>query len=141
MKNYLDRNCRNYDLFEGEDPFFHAFFNTLSKDEKFMRSDIKELKDSYVIEIEVPGISKDDIKIALENKYLTISVATEKEKESEHVHYISQERHSGSYSRSYYVGDIKQESIKASFKDGLLIISIPKEEYKKEEERKYISIE
>ena len=138
MKNYLNR-CNNYDLFEAGDPFFSLLFDSNKHSDKIMRSDVKELKDSYLIEIEVPGIDKKDIKISLENEYLTISATKEKE-ETEHVHYISQERFTGTYSRSYYVGAISRESIKAAFKDGVLTITIPKAELNKEE-KKYISID
>ena len=141
MKNYLNRCNNNYDLFASEDPFFSLLFDSKPTSDKIMRSDVKELKDSYLIEVEVPGIDKKDIKISLENEYLTITATKEKEEETEKVHYLSKERYTGTYSRSFYVGQISQEAIKASFKDGVLAVSIPKSEYNKEEEKKYIAID
>ena len=140
MKNYLNR-CNNYDLFETEDPIYSLLFDSPRHQDKIMRSDIKELKDSYLIEIEVPGIDKKDIKISLENDYLTITATKQKETENEKVRFISQERYFGTYSRSFYVGNVSKEAIKANFKDGVLSITIPKSEYNKEEEKKYISID
>ena len=57
---------------------------------------------------------------------------------------IRHERHFGSLSRSWYVGDdVKQEDIKASYKNGILSLTVPKAEPKPElpEEKKYIAIE
>lgn len=111
-----------------------------------MKTDIKEHKDGYELEIDLPGFHKDEIQAELKDGYLTISAAKqlnqdEKEKESEK--YIRRERYSGSCQRSFYVGDeITQEDIKAEFKHGILKLFVPKKEAKPEvEQRKFVSIE
>ena len=110
-----------------------------------MRTDVKETKTGYELEIELPGEKKEDVKAELKDGYLTVSAVSNKstdEKNSEGK-YIRRERYSGSCSRSFYVGEgVKQEDIKAKFEDGTLKLEIPKEEAKPAvEQKKYISIE
>lgn len=111
-----------------------------------MKTDIKEHKDGYELEIDLPGFHKDEIQAELKDGYLTISAAkqlNQDEKEKESGKYIRRERYSGSCQRSFYVGDeITQEDIKAEFKHGILKLFVPKKEAKSEvEQRKFVSIE
>ena len=111
-----------------------------------MKTDIKEHKDGYELEIDLPGFHKDEIQAELKDGYLTISAAkqlNQDEKEKESGKYIRRERYSGSCQRSFYVGDeITQEDIKAEFKHGILKLFVPKKEAKPEvEQRKLVSIE
>ena len=111
-----------------------------------MKTDIKEHKDGYELEIGLPGFHKDEIQAELKDGYLTISAAkqlNQDEKEKESGKYIRRERYSGSCQRSFYVGDeITQEDIKAEFKHGILKLFVPKKEAKPEvEQRKFVSIE
>ena len=111
-----------------------------------MKTDIKEHKDGYELEVDLPGFHKDEIQAELKDGYLTISAAkqlNQDEKEKESGKYIRRERYSGSCQRSFYVGDeITQEDIKAEFKHGILKLFVPKKEAKPEvEQRKFVSIE
>ena len=111
-----------------------------------MKTDNKEHKDGYELEIDLPGFHKDEIQAELKDGYLTISAAkqlNQDEKEKESGKYIRRERYSGSCQRSFYVGDeITQEDIKAEFKHGILKLFVPKKEAKPEvEQRKFVSIE
>ena len=111
-----------------------------------MKTYIKEHKDGYELEIDLPGFHKDEIQAELKDGYLTISAAkqlNQDEKEKESGKYIRRERYSGSCQRSFYVGDeITQEDIKAEFKHGILKLFVPKKEAKPEvEQRKFVSIE
>ena len=111
-----------------------------------MKTDIKEHKDGYELEIDLPGFHKDEIQAELKDGYLTISAAkqlNQDEKEKESGKYIRRERYSGSCQRGFYVGDeITQEDIKAEFKHGILKLFVPKKEAKPEvEQRKFVSIE
>lgn len=124
------------DLFK--DPFFS---NTESK---IMRTDIKEKGDKFEIAIDLPGYEKENIKIEVEDGYLTITANTDQSKEEkEDGKFVRKERYIGSCSRSFYVGDeVKGEDIKASFRNGTLRIDVPKKEDKPElPEKTYIQIE
>ena len=120
------------------------YMDTMRKN--IMKTDIKEHKDGYELEIDLPGFHKDEIQAELKDGYLTISAAkqlNQDEKEKESGKYIRRERYSGSCQRSFYVGDeITQEDIKAEFKHGILKLFVPKKEAKPEvEQRKFVSIE
>lgn len=130
----------DFDLLEDmfRDPFF------TSNESKVMKTDIKEHKDKYVIDIDLPGYKKEDIKLSVDDGYLTVHASMDSEnEEKEKGKYVRRERYMGSCSRSFYVGDaVKSEDIKASFKNGTLKIEVPKKEDKKElPEAKYIEIE
>ena len=111
---------------------------------RIMRTDVKEKKDSYEVDVDPPGFKKDQIRVELENGYLTISAEKGLDKdEDKEGRYIRRERFSGSCRRTFYVGEnVEQSDIKASFKHGILRLTIPKKEEKPEvEENNYISIE
>ena len=97
-----------------------------------MKTDIIEKDGEYQIEVDVPGIDKQDIDISLEDGYLTISAQKEtNQKDEKEGYYIRQERYYGSQSRKIYVGDdVTEEDIKAKFNNGVIIITIPKKEQK-----------
>ena len=118
--------------------FFDDFMDDFSKKNVGMKMDIYEKDNKYVVEVDVPGYKKDDIKISCENGYLSIT-AEKKSEEKEDKKYIHRERSFvGRETRQVYVGDINEDSIKAEFKDGILVISLDKEE--KKPEKKYIEI-
>ena len=111
-----------------------------------MKTDVRETKDSYEVDVDLPGFKKEEIKMELENGYLTISAAKgldKDETDKETGKYIRRERYAGACQRSYYVGeDITEEDIKAEFKHGILKLFVPKKEAKPAvEEKKYISIQ
>ena len=110
---------------------------------KIMKTDIKEHKDNYSILVDLPGYNKDDIKISIDDGYLTISATMSKdEEEKDHGKFVRRERYFGECSRSFYVGDnIEVEDIKASFKNGTLNLEVPKKEQKKLVDKKYVQIE
>lgn len=127
------------------DPFFDDLFNERGyKVNEFMRTDILDLGDSYELKIEVPELTRDDIKISLDDGYLTINASfKENEDDKKNKRYIRKERHYGSFSRSFYVGEaIKEEDVKAKLLDGVLTLNVPKEEtVKKVEVKKYVNID
>ena len=92
------------------------------------RVNIKELKDRYEITMELPGVNKNDLIIALEDGLLTISAETKKEDEDgQEGKIIRQERRSGKFMRSFTLGDSVLESdISASVTDGILKVNAPK---------------
>ena len=114
-------------------------FNT----NRLMKTDVHEKDGKYIMDIDLPGYKKDDVKISLYNGNLTISAEKNESNEEKDAkgNLIRQERYSGSCSRSFYVGDsIRDNEIQASFKDGILTITVPTEAHKEETEKKYIDI-
>lgn len=133
----IPRN-NEYDWFED----FLGDSNFQRKSNNLMKTDIKECDGKYQLEIDVPGFKREDLKIELNNGYLTVSATNENTNESqENNHYIHRERTWGKCSRAYYVGNkVNQEDIKANFKDGTLYINYPKNS-EKDNERKFIDIQ
>lgn len=105
-----------------------------------MRCDIYEKDDKYHLEMDIPGFTKEDIKIECHKGTITISAKkeTNTEEKDESKKYIRRERKFGQYKRSFYLGDIDEENIKAEFKNGTLIITAP---LKEETLKKEITIE
>ncbi len=116
----------SFDLF---DDFFDNRFMT-KRERDLMKTDIKERKDKYLIDIDLPGFDKSNISLSLNNGYLEITAKTiEEDNEDDDEKYIHQERFYGECSRSFYVGDeIREEDISAEFKNGILKIEIPKKD-------------
>ena len=111
-----------------------------------MKTDIKETDEGYELEIDLPGFAKDEVKVSLDNGYMTVSAAKgldKDEQEKKSGKYIRRERYAGACERSFYVGDeITEEDVKGEFKHGMLKLFIPKKEAKPGvEQKKYISIE
>ena len=111
-----------------------------------MKTDIKEKKDGYEMVVDLPGFKKDEVKVALEDGYLTIEAAKgidKDEQDKDTGKYIRRERYAGTCARSFYVGsEVTQDEIKAEFKHGILKLFVPKKEEKTAvEDNKYIAIE
>ena len=142
----------SFDLFDHfyQDPWFgfdDREFKNLEKKlyghraKNVMNTDIKESDSEYQMVIDLPGFKKEDVSVALENGYLTISASKNME-HSEDGKYIRQERYSGSCQRSFYVGDaLTVDDIKGQFKHGILKLTIPKNEKAAIVDNKYVAIE
>ena len=131
------RNGNGLDVFD--EVFMDPFFN--EKENKIMKTDIKEKDGNYVLEVDVPGYNKENIQIELHEGYITVTATHNEEKEDKNAKYLKRERFTGMCSRNYYVGEnVKEEDVKANFKNGILTITFPKEPEKKVEQKKYIQI-
>ena len=138
----MPRNNFGFDLFD--EMFKDPFFSRRENQNAVMKTDIREKDGDYLMDIDLPVFSKDDISAELHDGYMTVTAKKEEnnDEKDDKGNYIHRERYSGSCSRRFYVGDISEADIKASFKDGTLHLEIPKEEPKKlEEQKKLISIE
>ncbi len=120
-------------------------FPTMSSFESgMMKADVREKEGYYLVDLELPGISKEDVKAKLKDGYLTITAEKNQSNEENDKadRYIRRERYFGQCSRSFYVGEnITEEDISARFDNGVLSLTIPKKELKAIEADKYIKIE
>ena len=94
-----------------------------------LRTDIKEVGDSYEMEMDLPGYKKEDLSLGLKNGVLTVTAVrkSENENKDENGRYIRRERYYGSCTRSFYVGkNLHQDDIKARFENGVLSLTFPK---------------
>lgn len=139
MRRYLQTktNSDNYDLFDAFNDFFRPVFYD---EQSALRTNIKESETDYELDVELPGYSKDQIKVSLENGYLTISAEKSEKEEDKDKRYIRKEI-CESCSRSYYVGEyVTDDQISAKYENGVLSLSVPKVQPKRAE-GKYIAIE
>lgn len=116
------------------------------RSKNLMKTDIRESDSGYLLEMDLPGFAKDEVKVSLEEGTLTVSAAKgldQDEKDKKTGKYIRRERYAGACERSFYVGEeVTQDEIRGEFKHGILKIFIPKKEAKPAvETRKYITIE
>ena len=105
--------------------FFSDFFGTNNAPME-LRTDITDKGDSFVLEADLPGFKKDDIKIDLENDRLTIKAERHSNTETTKNGYVRRERSFGSFERSFDVSGIDTAGIKANYTDGVLTLTLPK---------------
>ena len=92
--------------------------------------DIKEVADKFSIHVDLPGVNKKDVAIAMENNILSIKGKRSAEKTVEKHNYSRLERSIGSFYRQFTLPDnVSTQNIDANMKDGVLEISIPKVEH------------
>ena len=79
--------------------------------DRLMKTDVHEHEDHYEVDIDLPGFAKDEIKIELNNGYLTVSAAKglDKDQNDKKGKLIRQERYAGAMQRSFYVGEEQTE--------------------------------
>lgn len=132
---------RNHDAVS--DMFDDMFRAPMLGGEQVMRTDVHEKDGRYILDIEIPGYKKEDVKISLYNGNLVVKAertesSEEKDKAGKILH---QERYAGTVSRTFYVGDaIRDTDIHAECKDGILRIDFPTEQKKEEDTKKFIEI-
>ncbi len=98
-------------------------------------TDISEDKDNFVLKLDLPGVSKDDVKISFTDGMLNISGERKLEKDTKDAKFHRMERAYGKYFRSFTLPNkIREDKIDAEFKDGQLIITVPKAEEAKPKE-------
>lgn len=93
--------------------------------------EVTETADELELTAELPGMSRDDVEIELEDDMLTIRGVKEEQKEEEkeegEVTYRMAERSYGEFSRSFTVpSTVDAEAISAEFRDGVLTVTMPK---------------
>jgi HSP20 family protein len=130
---------------------FDNLMNTFDRDffshwdsSKLMRTDVKENDDNYELKVNLPGLKKEDVRIELNQDYLTISAKAQNanDEKDDNGKYVRRERYYGSYQRQFYLGEgVKQEDIRASMADGVLTLTIPKVDQQQVETVHRIEIE
>lgn len=107
-----------------------------------MKTDVKDDGDHYEVAIDLPGFTKDEVKVDLKDGYLTITAGKSLEKkDDEKSKYIRQERYVGSMTRSFYVGEVRPEDVHGKYESGVLTLTVPKETQHKVEPNTRIAIE
>jgi HSP20 family protein len=91
--------------------------------------DIRETADALIVEVELPGVVKENVHLALENQILTISGERQFEKQTENETYHRVERAYGSFTRAFTLpAHVATEKVEATFERGILTVKLPKME-------------
>ena len=114
-------------------PFFPTLVDDIFRDFSKTNStlpavNIKEDENSFSVEVAVPGLAKEDIKINVENNVLTISSEKKVENEEINENYTRKEYSYQSFKRSFNLPKdiVDSEAIAANYNNGELIITVPK---------------
>lgn len=109
------------------DSFMPAFFASSNA----IKADVRETDKEYIIEADMPGVKKEDIRLELRDGVLTIGVEHNEQIDEKKENYIRKERRYGSYSRSFRLDGVRQENVTAKYNDGVLTVNLPKTEESK----------
>ncbi len=119
--------------------YFNDFDHFFEDEGAKMKCDIYQKENTYHVEMDLPGFSKNEIRIECNKGNLVVTAEKEEQEEdTEDKKYIRRERVYGKYSRSFYLGDMNEDAIEAEYTDGTLHIIIPK--LKEENNKKQINI-
>ncbi|MBW7996708.1 MAG: Hsp20/alpha crystallin family protein [Candidatus Glassbacteria bacterium] len=113
------------------DPFFGLMRDWVTPDNvgRGMDADVFEKEDHYILTAELPGVSKEDLRVKVEGDVLTIEAEKKSEfSDSDEGSYHAERRY-GSFSRSFRLNSqVEGDKIDANFKDGVLRLTLPKRE-------------
>lgn len=121
---------------ELREPFSDDFFKGFAmrpvyrmlEGEPQMRLDLTEDDKNFFVKAEIPGVSKDDIKVSVEGNQVSLSAEVKKEKEEkEGAKVIRSERYYGSVLRSFTLDEsVDQSATTAKYENGVLLLTLPK---------------
>lgn len=115
-------------LFDTFDNFTRNFFRGSNASLPAFRTDIRDAGEHFILECELPGFRKEDIRLDLKDGILTIAAqrSESEEDKAQKGQYIRRERRYGTFSRSFDVTGIDESGITAAYKDGILELRLPK---------------
>lgn len=126
MANLLTRYDPLDDLFRG---FFVRPIDFANASEApAIKIDVKEKDRIFVVQAEMPGIRKEDIRVSVDGGVVSIAAERKEEKDvKEGERVLRSERYFGKVSRSFQLGqDVDDAKATAKFVDGVLELTLPK---------------
>jgi HSP20 family protein len=91
--------------------------------------DAHEDKESFTVQVELPGFKREDIQVSLQDGVLTVSGERKEEKVSKETEVHRQERYYGKFARALTLPTaVAADKVKAAYKDGVLTVTLPKAE-------------
>ena len=121
-----------------DDDFFPVFTN---RNNSMPAVNIKEDEKAFKLDLAVPGIDRNLLKIDINEDVLTISSETKNEKEETAEGYKRKEFSYSSFCRSFYIPEnVKKDAIEANYRDGVLSVELPKQEEEKNKVSRQVTI-
>ena len=136
MLNHVTRWNPNA-AYLNREPFsrlLETFFNDAQGEEVSNRNwvppvDIQETEEGYRLQAELPGLTKEDIDITLENNVLRLSGERKFERDVKKESFHRVERTYGTFSRAFALPQqVNAEKVQAAFENGVLTVTVPKAE-------------
>lgn len=96
-----------------------------------MRVDISETEQAYLVQAEIPGVSKGDIKVSIDGNRVSISAERKNEREMRDAggKVVRSEREYGQQYRSFVLPqEVDDAGAQARYQDGVLLLDLPKKE-------------
>ena len=121
----LDRALRSWP-FDSMDDFF-APLAKVTGDYGF-KMDVEDAGDAYVVSAELPGVTKDQVDVELNEGRLSISVDKKESDEKKGKTYLQKETSEWQASRGVYLKDAAREGLSARLEGGVLTVNIPKQQ-------------
>ncbi len=116
MNRLFDTSLRRAGRGDYEAPFWPAV-------------DVAEEKEAFLVRMDLPGLSKDDVNVTMQDHFLTIKGEKKHETESKETNYYYRERVHGTFARTIEMpSTVDAKKIEAHFKDGVLHVRLPKTE-------------
>jgi HSP20 family protein len=92
-----------------------------------IRMDLSETEQAYVVKAEIPGVKKEDIKVAIDGNQVSISAEVRKEEDQKSGSMVRSERYYGQQYRSFTLPqEVDDEKTEAKYQDGMLELTLPK---------------
>ena len=115
-------------VFDTFDNFARNFFRSSNTNLPVFRTDIRDAGDKFILEAELPGFDKGDIKLDVKDGILTITAehSENQDQKDDKGTYIRRERRYGSFSRSFDITGINEAGITAAYNNGILELNLPK---------------
>lgn len=115
-----------------DEPFFAPTEREIGGGTWAPRVDIYDTKDAFMIKAELPGVDKNDIKVDVDGRLLTLRGERKSEKEDKDNAFYRREMFFGSFERTFTLPEaVDPTAIKAEYKDGILHLEVPKPEERK----------
>lgn len=120
-----------YDLFHSMRDWENEFFGSdkTASQLRSCKTDIRDTGDDYIMEAELPGFTKEEIKLDVQDDVLTLTAVhkekTEEEKAKDGT-YLRKERSRCSYQQKLDLSGIDAEHLEASYENGILTLKMPK---------------
>ena len=139
MERYFGNKTLNpfRSFLQAQDPFdryFSDFFNanmkSIAEDRATAPScDIADEGNNYLLKVDLPGVTKDQIKVEATKDQLSIHAELREEKKTDSKKKFLSEVYYGSYDRTFNLpGAIDDKKIEAKFENGVLTVTVPKTE-------------
>ncbi len=98
------------------------------------RTDVRETETDYILEAELPGFAREELRATVKSNLLTISAEQNRvrEENNEKAGYLRRERSRGTFCRSFDITGVRADGIRASFENGVLTVILPKAEMPKD---------